>query len=86
MSAWKEWCSIEVEDGKVFPKLRTLSILNCERLGTIDLPRNLPCLPSVLIEGSKDVLCLSFPRTLASKKLGSGKCEKTQLQYQQHWN
>nr|XP_048318201.1 putative disease resistance protein At3g14460 [Ziziphus jujuba var. spinosa] len=79
MSAWEEWLSIEVEDGEVFPKLRELRITDCDRLITVDLPHNLPCLTKLILDGTKAFVS-PLPRTPSLRKLKLVNCKKLQLQ------
>ncbi|KAH7515340.1 hypothetical protein FEM48_Zijuj10G0016200 [Ziziphus jujuba var. spinosa] len=69
MIAWEEWSTIEVEDVEVFPKLQELEINNCNKLQTVDWPRNLPCLTKLITDGD-EVPISSLPRTPAISLLG----------------
>ncbi|KAJ7947222.1 LRR and NB-ARC domain disease resistance protein [Quillaja saponaria] len=77
MPIWEEWSSFEGFEGDVFPRLRSLSVINCPRL-IRDLPHHLPALKFLDIDGCPNLVS-SLPRSPASHTLSIKNCESLQL-------
>ncbi|KAM6547031.1 hypothetical protein CsatB_027767 [Cannabis sativa] len=81
MSSWEQWNSMQTEEATTYGKLKTLEIVCCRKL-VGDLPRFLPSLTNIRIEGNKHCPLLSLPRLPCVREMKMWKLENSESLYE----